>query len=696
MKNNPFTFFSIISYLLISAICIFLAVFCKGYSIENIHENIPVTISLSLFGVFLPMVFAAIIYCKTKLSENTPEIFTELSIDRKVYQTFFILGVLLLLSLLSPLMEFYGGLYGFFQLILIAVSFITSSYFVVCLFSAKYSNVLPLFCNSLKKKIPNLIEGYKCSKDRSSEESIKQSLEHFFSMLLKHIDIESRLNLIITLNEMESYIRYFYSTLEKEITNFKDRTALLENGDHNSLIQIKNLEDFHKLISDYLLTEIQKFIFNISNNKQEKYLDYLPFFLEKVMTATFEPRNKYIFNKGYHCSSWSSLINQTVYKTALLQNTTYPNYAIKLYRKLSEYYFTYNPSQAVYGLTYKLYGLLYAIDDLKSKTKRNKAWFNVLESIVITEILYLFPQCAKKGCDSLVTRKWFDCMSDSIMCIDEDDPDMLLDGNPVSVLTSTTSNDSIPFAYLAAIRYIFEKDYSEKAKMSSLYSLDSIYSVYSLLVKKEKTCMGEVAQAVFGQFYLDLEVYDNLSISAYNWGRSASEGYRVIFEAYKETLKENKKQTNLWDLNYLIAIPAIALIKLNDNKSEFTDNVILYLALMLKDSYSEVNSDRTKNDIRSHILLLSAWLNKTNRLPEVKDQLEVILNQNPYYNSRTFIPDNYGLPDFNRSGLWCFHPCMGYSNSSREKVYEELMDQDYLVEYAKKFVTGHNGGANND
>ena len=171
-STDPFLLFAIFSFLSSLLLGGIISTCCDGYSLDNIYPHISLTSSISFFGIFVPLVFASIIYCKTKLAQTAPEIFSELSIDNRIRVAAFVLVILFLTSLATPLMKMENAWYGLLQLCLILCSFALSGSFIWAMSKlAKYSNMLQVFGETVRKRLKGQILKYS---NKENENAKKQ------------------------------------------------------------------------------------------------------------------------------------------------------------------------------------------------------------------------------------------------------------------------------------------------------------------------------------------------------------------------------------------------------------------------------------------------------------------------------------------------------------------------------------------
>ena len=687
-STYPFLLFAILSFLSSLLLGGIIYAHCSGYALGNIYSHISSTLSISLFAIFVPLVFAAIIYCKTKLSQTAPEIFSELSIDNKIVLATFVLVVLFLTSLVTPLMEMENAWYGFLQLCLILCSFGLSGSFVWGMFKvAKYSNMLQVFGTTARNRLRGQILKYGNEENEHSKNQVSHIIENFVSMANVSMKRGSRKDLETTLNELQLYICSFFGLINKNLAEIRDpRVNYSEQKVYDNLRRIERLEELHKLISDLLFVELTKLIHGTSNVKEEKYLESFIPLLKAVIPKTLS------VNTGYHFEQWSNFINETVFRTAVLKHTTYPNTVIDLYKVLTSWGFRHNPTGAVYSLSSKFQGLLKIINVLKSKVVSFKMWYSGLQAKVINLMLSMLPMCTKYGCDRLIIKKWAESIREIIPEVYSEDSNPLMDGNPVLNIIQTLSPNSLPFMYQQATDNIFSSNYDNQIKLRQLHTLTPVYSIYRSLIGKDKDRPGELSQCLASQFYIDLQICTNLHEEFVDcWIESLSKEYKGIFEGLKDNYINKGNRIDTFELEHTSSIPAIALVTNQENQIKLGNEIVVQFADMLISMFNENVPKDANGWERANILLLSAWLKKTNRLQEKREDLETILRRYPYSNFSTYMTDyqacGYASTSFRK---WYLPPSTIWPNDIQQRVDTELMDLEFLVEYAKKFVAKNN------
>jgi len=682
-KGDPFflfAIFSLLSSLLLGGI---LYSQCRGYALGNINSHISSTLSIPMFAIFVPLFYAAIIYCKTKLSQTAPEIFSELTIDNMLGLAVVVLGVLFLTSLATPLMEMENAWYGFLQLCLILCSFALSGSFVWGIFKvAKYSKMLQVFGETARNKLKDQILKFGNEEDEHSKNQVSHIIENFISMANVNIKRGSRKDLGTTLKELQLYIYAFFRLINKKLVEIGDpRVNYSRQTVHDNLRSIGRLEELHKLISDLLFVELTKLIHGTSNVKEEKYLESFIPLLQEVIPKTLS------VNTGYHSEQWSNFINETTFRTAVLKHTTYPNAVIDLYKELIIWDFRYNPSGAVYGLSFKLHGLLKIIDALKSKEVSFKIWYRGLQAKVINLMLSMLPMCTKYRCDRLIIQKWAESIGEIITEVYSEDSNQLMDGSPVLSIIQTLSPNSLPFMYQQAADNIFSTDYDDQIKLRQLNTLKPVYSIYRALIGKDKDRPGELSQCLASQFYIDLQICTNIHEEFVDcWIESLSEEYKDIFEELEDNYINKGNRIDIFERERTLSIPAIALVTNQENQIKLGNEIVIRFADMLISIFNKKDPKDANGWERANILLLSAWLKKTDRLQEKREELETVLSEYPYSNFSTYMTD-YEAYGYASTSLrkWYLPPSTVWANNIQKQVDTELMDLGFLVKYGEQF-----------
>lgn len=686
---DPFLLFAVLSFLSSLLLSGIICKHCKGYSIGNIQSHISLTLSVSLFSTFIPLVFAAITYCKTRLSQIAPEIFSDLSLGNKIKSVWLILGALFVLSLVIPLMAMEDKWYVFLQLLLIFWSFVLSSVFIWQMLEvAKYSNLLLLFGITARKELKGQILKYSPEENANTKNRMRHIIEDFIGMANAHIRRGSREDLEITLKELQLYICSFFELVDKNLAGIRNPTAYHPKKEiYEILRKIKHLEDLHKAISDLLYVELSKLIHGISNIKEEKYLESFIPLLRAVISNTLTA------DIGYHSIQWCDFISETVTRTAVLKNTTYPNDAIDLYKEFMEIVFRSNPDSAVYTFCPRLHGLLKILTLLKSKEMFFKMWYSGLQARVIDLMLSLLPMCAKYSCNNLIVRKWAESITEVVSDIYLESDNVLMGGNPVSHIIQTFSPNSLPFVYQRAVDIIFSSDFDNQIKLSQFYTLTPVYSIYCSLIGKDRSAIGgELVPCLSSQFYIDLQVSTKITEEIDYWIKDISKEYKRIFEGFKNHYISKRNRMDIFELGHVMSIPAIALTANQENQIKLANEIVIHFADMLISMFNENTPPNANGWERAYILLLSAWLKKTNRLPGKLKELEKILREYPYSNFSRYMSDYQacGYPSSSFAGNWYLSPSIGWPNNIQKLVDTELMGLDFLVEYGRQFVAKGN------
>lgn len=683
-STDPFLLFAILSFLSSLVLDGIVYNHYEGFSIDNIQPHITLTFSISLFSTFIPLVFAAITYGKNRLSQTAPEIFAELSIDNKILLAFIELGVLFSFSLGSTLLKMQNNWYAFLQLCLIFCSFILSAFFVWGIISvSKYSNLLPFFGTTAQKELKKHILKNNTAENDYVKKRAKNIIENFVTMANVHINRGSREDLEITLEELQSYVCYIFEIINRNLTEIKDPTVYYSQQEiYKNLKRIERLEDIHKKISDLLLVEVSKLVHSISNEREEKYLESFVPLLKAIMPGILS------VDTVYHSIQWSTFINDTTLRTVSLKHTTYVYDAIDLYEELIECDFRKDSSSAAYGTCLSLRGLLKALDILKSKEASLKLWYNGLQARIVNLVLGMLPLCTKYDCDTPIIQNWADSLIETVSDIYPKDNNTFLDGNPVSVIVQPNSQDSLPFVYQQAAGNILRSDYDSQTKIMQLHTLLPVYSIYPFLIDKSSDHPGDFSLCLSYQLFVDLQICSKIQGDLNEWIDSVSEEYKKIFTALKNHYTNKQIRTNFFELQYAMAMPAIALISKHANQMRFADRVLDCFSEMLIDIFSGNEPKSANGWERANILLLSSWLKKTGRLPEKLNGLESILREYPYSNYSSYMSDYEasGYPRITYSGVWRFPPSLVWPDNIQELVNTELMDLDFLIKYGKQFV----------
>jgi hypothetical protein len=548
---------------------------------------------------------------------------------------------------------------------------------------AKYSNLLLLFGVASRKELEDNILEYSLKKNENAENRARHIIENFVGMVNVHIGRGSREDLNITLKELQLYVCLFYELIAECMAETKYPKAYLsEQKIFQRLDKIRNFEELHKTISDLLFVEISKLIHGISNVNQEKYLESFVPFLKSIMPGILS------IDTGYHSGQWSDFINETVFRTAVLKHTTYPNDAIDLYKELIDSDFRSNPSSAIYGLCPRLHGLLKILALLKSKEISFKMWYSGLQARVINLMLSILPMCTKYDCDSLIVQKWAEYIREIIPEVYSKDDNPLMDGSPVLIIIQTLSPNSLPFMYKQAAQNIFSSDYGDEIKVMQLHTLTPVYSIYYSLIGKDKDRPGEWSQCLASQFCIDLQICTKISEDVDCWIESVSEEYKNIFSGLKDNYISKRSRIDIFELEHTMAIPAIALVANQEGQIKLANEIVTCFADMLISTFNETMPKNANGWERANILLLSAWLKKTSRLPEKLKELEEILRGYPYSNFSKYMSDYQasGYPSSSFTKKWYLSPSTVWPNKLQQQVDTELMDLKFLVEYGKQFV----------
>jgi len=692
--TDPFLLFAVLSFLSSLLLGGIICKYCEDYSIDNIQPHISLTLSISLFSTFIPLVFAAITYGKNKLSQTATETFSELSLDNKIKMAWLMLVTLFVSSLATPLMEIENNRYVLLQLCLILCSFVLSASFIWGILKvSKYSNLLPFFGTIARKELKKHILKSNTVENEYVKNRVKNIIENFVTMANVHIRRGSREDLEITLEELQFYACYLFEIINKNLAEIRDPTVHYSQQEvYKNLRRIECLEEIHKKISDLLFVEISKLVHSISNDREEKYLENFAPFLKSIMPSILS------IDTGYHSGQWSDFINETVFRTAVLKHTTYPNDAIDLYKELIDSDFRSNPSSAIYGLCPKLHGLLKILAFLKSKEILFKMWYSGLQARVINLMLSILPMCTKYDCDSLIVQKWAEYIREIIPEVYSKDDNPLMDGSPVLSIMQTLSPNSLPFMYQQAAKNIFSSDYDGQIKLRQLHTLTPVYSIYYSLIGKDKDRPGEWTQCLASQFYIDLQICTKISEDVDCWIESVSEEYKNIFKGLKDNYITKRSRIDIFELEHTMAIPAIALVANQEGQIKLANEIVTCFADMLISTFNETMPKNANGRELANILLLSAWLKKTSRLPEKLKELEEILRGYPYSNFNKYMSDYQasGYPSSSFAKKWYLSPSTVWPNNIQQLVDKELMDLDFLVKYGKQFIAKGNSPQDED
>jgi len=685
---NPFVSFERFSFFSFLLLIIIIYKHCESFSIDNIQSHISLPLSISLFSTFIPLVFAAITYSKTRLSQIAPEIFSELSINNKIVMAGIVLFGLFVFSLTTPLMKIENNWYGFLQLYLIFCSLLLSGSFIWGLFNvSKYSNLLFLFGTIARKELKKQIFQNNHGENENIRIRVGHIIENFTNMIQVNINRGSRDDLETTLKELQFYICSFFELINENIAEINDPTVYYSEQEicENSR-KTNQLKELHKNISDHLSVEISKLIHGISNVKEEKYLESFASFLKSIIPGILS------INTTYHSGQWSGFVNESVFRTAVLKNTTYPTYAIDLYKELIDYDFRSNPSSAVYGLCPSLHQLLRILILLKSKEKSFKMYYSVLQARVIYIMLSILPMCTKYDCDEISVRKWAEYIIEIIPEIYSKDDNPLMDGSPVLSIIQPLSPNSLPFMYQQAAENIFSSNYDNEIKLQQLHTLTPVYSIYRSLIGKDRGSIGELPQCLATQFYIDLQICTKIHKNVNYWVESLSEEYKLIFEELKNDYIKKQSRIEIFEREHIMAIPALALLANQENQVKLANEIVIHFADMLINTFNANTPQDANGWERANILLLSAWLKKTNRLPKKLNELETILRKFPYSNFSGYMSNYHasGYATISSFGKWYLPPSTVWSNNIQQLVDKELMDLKFLVEYGKQFIVDKN------
>ena len=225
-----------------------------------------------------------------------------------------------------------------------------------------------------------------------------------------------------------------------------------------------------------------------------------------------------------------------------------------------------------------------------------------------------------------------------------------------------------------------------------LHTLLPVYSIYPFLIDKGSDHPGDFSLCLSCQFFIDLQICYEIQEGLNDWVNSILEEYKKIFEALKSYYTNKQIRVNIFELQYAMAIPAIALILKHANKTRFADGVLNCFSDMLIGIFSENEPKNANGWERANILLLSSWLKKTGRLPEKLNNLETILKEYPYSNYSSYMSDYEasGYPSISFSRKWQLPPSTIWPDNFQNLVDKELMDFDSLVKYGKQFIAKSN------
>ncbi|MCF7956106.1 MAG: hypothetical protein K9M75_09915, partial [Phycisphaerae bacterium] len=207
---------------------------------------------------------------------------------------------------------------------------------------------------------------------------------------------------------------------------------------------------------------------------------------------------------------------------------------------------------------------------------------------------------------------------------------------------------------------------------------------YHTLIKEDNDPNTKLLNCLVRHFHIDSSFCVKVPQLSDYWIKEVSGQYAKIFDDLQKRYIAMQGQIGPSETQAMMDIPAIALVAKHESQIKFSDIVVDSYADLLINEFNGIDPDHTNGIERANILLLSSWLKKTGRLEKTRKRLESILKKHPYSSPSVHMSPYYasGYPRFDTS-MW-YIP--SYDNTF-ELIRVELMDEEFLLNYAKQFVS---------
>lgn len=725
-NKNPYNYFWLMSILLITMIVLFLMSFLDGLSILTIRIETGNTLALTLLATFIPFIFAGFTYSKDKLSKMFPSRVVDTCFGKEF---FFACGIQILiftLSFLSPFMQMEHHWELFFQVFLIATSFLSALIFIwILLEMSKLQTSLIFFRKKEVKKLKKLfirdttdiptigalwykiyssyIVGiipqtlnriyHPLQPQEDCYEMAIFSLESFFSIIRPFISKNSFEDTKICLAELTEYAKSYYYCRQ----NYSDTS-----GDK---------------VNQYITNEFKLIIESCANKDKEKFLELFIAPIEAVGLSACKYK-KIGMSSNSLIYGWSELIKNSAIATSSLQNTIFTGAIITSLGRLACNSLIEGNSAITETNKIKEIGILFARSKWNYHDYMVLNCFTCLNRILKTYFETLPAQL--NNSDYFLKSYWFESylavLSEKLQNFQD-----TIFSNPLSsiappVISPLLNADTLPVVYnsclsstlshetLKLIKNSFptvEENHLQRIMFETRLKLLLVHDLYFRLVNpviaQTPLIWNYLSKTIVSLVYIDLRAITKMEYFKDEWVSALVEKYSKLLKRFiilfEEGTKKNSNHLLNSEMDTLISIPAILLAYRDKNCNELVENLIRdfkELLCHILGTSGENNSTHTKDTILGCILLLAGWLKVSNSFLNFREELESILKahkrtRTSYGFESEYI--SYGLPAGRlMHDRWYLFPSELWDPNLQSKIDEELMKEDELIEYAKQFI----------
>ncbi len=706
----------------VSACCICWAVAKhRGLSWPDGELKTRDTFSIGLLASFIPFVFAAITYARSKLAALVPETIVETSLTREIRAAWAYITVLFLCSLLAPFMDMTPPDKALVQLVMVLSGFLVSVCFIYDLIRlSDYRVLVPFYGDSVANRISRSLQritrrlhqdgGHRLGglqgdgplvfeiPDELAEKT--KAIAEDFLALINRATQENRLReMSIAFEELARVSQAYYE------------------GSSAFWIQ----QDKYTM---YLVSELRKVVDLCADPVHEKFLDSICTPLERTILSVccFEVN---MHTTNYLVLPWERFLADTALQTAepeRVANSNYPMWAIAAMGRLGtsaiEAGHVGSVSSGLVGRLSKLACRLSEADDWWADmlaVQANLSLCKLLSHYSKSWLRYQWP-------DDFFLHEWGEKMQNALQSVLNNYRPGLGAQDPLApFLEAGWFGTNLPREYAAsmeALGSVYPADFAKQLGQPP-EGVDSVKSATVLLRMKRKellcvhgivrvllnkelateSCWNNVGLTLSSLFWIDLVACcGQLGVSD-GWLDSAVNAHRHSFARMQDIYGEDNEALDDHAAGFIsntLAIPALALVYRREENAEFVDSVMTDYCEAYISVFEKVAQRQSKRIQMwwGYGLLLAAWLNGASRFPELKGRLESLLKEH-----RPAVRDiphaskhqRLGYPtEMNRvGGSWYLSPTPHWTPETQKTVSAQLMDEECLIEYAESLAEGH-------
>ncbi len=727
-SKNPYNYFWFLTVFGFITIVLFLTYSFDGFiSFSNLKLETGNTLALSILITFIPFIFAGFTYSKNRLSNILPAKVVNVCFGKGFLLTCIIQIAIFSISFLSPFMRMKFHLEQTFQIMLIAISFLSALIFIWGMFKVSELHVsLVYFREKEIKKLRNLfikdipdipIKGalwhriysfyiigiisitlnriaHPLKPQEECYETAKSTLDTFFNIIKKFIRDGYFDDTSVCLNELTEYARCYYSYRQNYIDTSDDK------------------------VNPYITNELKLIIESCTNKEREKFLEL---FLSPIETIGLSAcRYKKIgMSSNSLIYGWCKLIKDGAIATSTLENTAFTESIITVLGNLACKSLT-EGNRAITELnTIKELGILFAkskwsyhdymvINCFTDLNRTLKAYFETLPTQFNSSDYYFLKSYWFEAYFVILSKKLGNFQYNSFL-------------NPFTpiippIISPSSNPDTLPVVYGYCLNLTLDdgifkqiikglpsikENHLQRRMFETRINLLLVHELYISLmnpiIAQTALVWNYFIQTIVSLVYIDLRAVMKMEYFRNEWSAKLLEKYSKLFNqitvVFRESLKNNHSGLLFSEFSMFIAVPAILLAYKNEECADFIETFIIQFKKFLCDildisqNYRNIHAQET---IMGCVLIFAGWLKILGTFTDLRNDLESILQtrksiRTSYGFESEYI--SYGFPKgYMLHDKWYLFPSELWEPTLQQKIDEELMKENDLIEYAKQFV----------